>query len=206
MAAQRQATIGFRIIRDSAEEQAFSSQHHVCYIDSRVLRELKQFVIINDEKDLFFLKLKTFKNDKVEFELMEELAGCNDLVMDLRFMKMKDLEDSRNDLLVVASNSDKLRIVNLQNKSNLFAVGHTDMIMCVDTREEHILSGSKDCTIKIWRVDLSETSVNSNLLNSTSNLTSNCCVPSEAIRIRWCQFSLILAMELSSCQDLRTRL
>lgn len=116
-------------------------------------------MVINDEKDLFFLKLKTFKNDRVEFDLVEELAGCNDLVMDLRFMKMKDLDDTRNDLLVVASNSDKLRIVNLQNKSNMFAVSHTDMIMCLDTREEFILTGSKDTTIKMWRVDHSQTSV-----------------------------------------------
>jgi WD40 repeat protein len=116
-------------------------------------------VIINDEKDLFFLKMKTFKNDRVEFDLVEELAGCNDLVMDLRFMKMKNLDDARNDLLIVASNSDKLRIVNLQNKSNMFAVSHTDMIMCLDTREEFILTGSKDTTIKMWRVDIAETTV-----------------------------------------------
>jgi U3 small nucleolar RNA-associated protein 13 len=97
--------------------------------------------------------LKNFKDNQANFELVEELAGCNDLVMDLKFMKLANLDDERNNLLAVASNSDKMRLIDLRDRSNVFVVGHTDMLMCLDTREEFILSSSKDTTIKMWKVE-----------------------------------------------------
>lgn len=116
-------------------------------------------MVINGEKDLFFLHLKNFKDNKANIDLVEEVAGCNDLVMDLKFMKLADPEDERNNLLAIASNSDKLRLVDLRDRSNLFLVGHTDMLLCLDTREEFIFSSSKDTSIKMWKVENSPTLV-----------------------------------------------
>jgi WD40 repeat protein len=123
------------------------------------LREERKIVVVNGEKDLFFLRLKNFKDNKANLELVEELAGCNDLVMDLKFMKLADPEDERNNLIAIASNSDKLRLVDLRDRSNLFLYGHTDILMCLDTREEYIFSSSKDTTIKMWKVENTPTLV-----------------------------------------------
>ena len=118
-----------------------------------MLREERRIVVVNGEKDLYFLRLKNFKDNQANLELVEELAGCNDLVMDLKFLKMADPEDERNNLIAIASNSDKVRLVDLRDRSNLFLMGHTDVVMCLDTREEFILSSSKDTTIKMWKVE-----------------------------------------------------
>lgn len=123
------------------------------------MREERKIVVVNGEKDLFFLRLKNFKDNKANLELVEELAGCNDLVMDLKFMKLADPEDERNNLIAIASNSDKLRLVDLRDRSNLFLYGHTDILMCLDTREEYIFSSSKDTTIKMWKVENTPTLV-----------------------------------------------
>jgi len=108
---------------------------------------------------LYIFGLKGFKDQRANLQIEEEVAGCNDLVLDLKFIKMADAEDPRNNLLVIASNSETLRIFDLDKKRNLFVDGHSDMILSLDTRQEFIMSGSKDTTIKLWKLENEASSV-----------------------------------------------
>jgi WD40 repeat protein len=116
-------------------------------------------VISNLEKDLYFVGLKSFKDDQPIFEIVEEVVGTNDLVTDVRFFKMPEAKDPRNRLIAVASNSETLRLYDLEMRKSHFVVGHTELILALDTRKEYLLSGSKDTTIKLWIVEINKNSV-----------------------------------------------
>ena len=91
--------------------------------------------------------------------MVEELPGCSDLILDIKLLKLKKASDARNDLMVISSNSESLRLFDMQEKKNLLLPGHSDMVLCLDTREEYILSGGKDTTVKMWKVENEATSV-----------------------------------------------
>ena len=126
------------------------------------MKDEKKIVVVNLQRDLFIFGLKGYKEDRANLVVEEEIAGCNDLVLDIKFIKMNDPEDKRNDLLVLASNSETLRVFDLVEKKSLFLEGHTDMILSLDTRQEFILSGSKDTTIKMWRIENQPSTVKNN--------------------------------------------
>lgn len=108
---------------------------------------------------MYIFGLKGYKDNRANLEIEEEVAGCNDLVLDVKFIKMADPNDPRNNLLVIASNSETLRIFDLEKKRNLFVEGHSDMILSLDTRQEFVMSGSKDTTIKLWKIETEPTTV-----------------------------------------------
>lgn len=110
-------------------------------------------MFINVEKAVMVLGFKSFNNNTPVFTVDEEIPGCTDTVLDVKFIKMQDEKDPRNELIVVATNSETLKVYDLSSNANQFCSGHSDMIMCLDTRQEFVLSGSKDCTAKLWRID-----------------------------------------------------
>lgn len=100
------------------------------------------------------LSFKSYQNDAPTFIIEEEIPGCTDTVLDVKFIKMSEEKDPRNNLIVVATNSDTLKVYDLSTNANQFCSGHSDMIMCLDTRQEFVMSGSKDCNAKLWRIDI----------------------------------------------------
>jgi U3 small nucleolar RNA-associated protein 13 len=117
-----------------------------------VVRELKRVVIINQEKDMYVLDLLGFsETEGVNLRINEEVMGYNDLILDVKFIKTPD-NPATDDLLVIASNSETLRLYDYRTKRNKFIEGHTDMVMSLDTWKDYVLSGAKDLQIKLWKV------------------------------------------------------
>lgn len=56
-------------------------------------------------------------------------------------------------MLVVATNSSLIKLVELKNKHSHLISGHKEIVMSVDYCYPYIVSGSKDKTVKLWKID-----------------------------------------------------
>ena len=52
---------------------------------------------------------------------------------------------------LVCSNNETLKLFNLETGNNKILTGHSDIILCLDVKNELFLTGSKDNEIRLWR-------------------------------------------------------
>lgn len=81
------------------------------------------------------------------------MLGYNDEITDLKFSKSAGLFDRDNELLVVATNSSLIKLIELKSKNSHLISGHKEIVMSVDYAYPFIVSGSKDKTVKLWKID-----------------------------------------------------
>lgn len=73
-----------------------------------------------------------------------------DEVIDIKFIKEQGRESQ---FAVMCSNSETLKLYNMQSGDVELYPGHTDIILCIDTHtsnESLILTGGKDNQIRLW--------------------------------------------------------
>ena len=120
-------------------------------------------VIIDDDRDITLLNFEEFDNETgPKFVIEEELMGYNDEILDAKFIKCKE-NPIFDDWIVLATNSNTLKFYNHQTKKSKLVNGHKNMILCVDVIEDMVLTGSRDSTIKLWKLEYSD-SLNVRLL------------------------------------------
>jgi WD40 repeat protein len=90
------------------------------------------------------------------FEVVEELMGLPDEVLDAKFLKTKD-DAGLNEWVALATNSETLKFYNYEQKKVKFVPGHRDIVLCLDIWEDMIVTGSKDMTVKLWKAKCEKT-------------------------------------------------
>jgi len=53
----------------------------------------------------------------------------------------------------MCSNSDTLKLIDLETGNTEIHAGHTDIIISVDRFKDFIISGAKDNTCRLWKYD-----------------------------------------------------
>ena len=83
---------------------------------------------------------------KLSLEKVSSKCLYLDEVIDLKFLK----EDTNKALL--CSNSESLKLLDLEKGEAELYQGHTDIILCLDSCEKKslFLTGSKDNQIRLW--------------------------------------------------------
>ena len=82
--------------------------------------------------------------------------------------------------VVLSCNSEILKVLNYETSTYEMCLGHSDLIVALDVYENYVVSGSKDNTIRLWRVDTEEKLRVECLAvfeGHTMNLTSVCIDP-----------------------------
>jgi len=74
-----------------------------------------------------------------------------------------------------------MKILNYEESTYELCLGHQDLIVALDVFENLIVSGSKDNTLRLWKIDTSEIKLRVECLSvfegHTMNITSLCIDP-----------------------------
>lgn len=99
----------------------------------------------------------SIKETKLWLKLIEELVGLNDEIMEVKFIG--------NNHAVVCSNSETLRVLNLETGSGALVHGHEDLITAVDVfQNKFMITGSKDGKVFYWKISKNFEELNSKSL------------------------------------------
>lgn len=84
------------------------------------------------------------KKEKITLKKHSELTLYLDEIIDCKF-----LSDTQ---LLLCSNSETLKVFNLETNTCQLVYGHSDIIVCIDTFDDGrwFLSGCKDNTVRLW--------------------------------------------------------
>ncbi|KAG0167641.1 U3 small nucleolar RNA-associated protein 13 [Apophysomyces sp. BC1034] len=87
-----------------------------------------------------------------QLKRIKQIVGYNDEVVDVAYIGEEDSH------LAAATNSEQLKIYNVDTQDCDIVYGHNDMIICMDrSRDGTVLAtGSKDKTARIWKIDVDE--------------------------------------------------
>ncbi|OQV16522.1 Transducin beta-like protein 3 [Hypsibius exemplaris] len=104
------------------------------------------FVVTVDQSILLY--------DLPNLKPSHQFSGYNDEVFDVKFVG-----DDR--FAVVATNSPRLKLYNVTTADCKFADGHTESVLCVAVFHQSnlVVTGSKDCDIRLWRFSESKGSL-----------------------------------------------
>ena len=98
-----------------------------------------QIICVNSDQNMFIYDIRLAKG-KLSLEKVSSKCLYLDEVIDLKFLK----QDTSKALL--CSNSESLKLLDLDRGEAELYMGHTDIILCLDTCEKKnmFLTGSKD--------------------------------------------------------------
>lgn len=88
-----------------------------------------------------------------ELNLHRRLVGYNEEIVDLMFL------DKEENFLAVATNLEQVRVYDLLSMSCSYVlVGHTDIVLCLDTctsihGQTLVVTGSKDNNVRLWDIE-----------------------------------------------------
>jgi U3 small nucleolar RNA-associated protein 13 len=83
--------------------------------------------------------LKSLEKEKL-------FTGYNDEIVDLKYL-------NGGSHVVVATNSEDIRIYNIRDNSCEILVGHENTVICLDVSskvQNWLVSGSKDHSVRLW--------------------------------------------------------
>lgn len=83
--------------------------------------------------------------------LEEEQSKClfNDEITEVKFLNTEPY-------VVLSSNSEVMKILNYETSRYELCLGHSDIIVALDVFENFIVSGSKDNTLRLWKVEFED--------------------------------------------------
>ncbi|KAF8793900.1 transducin beta-like protein 3 [Argiope bruennichi] len=138
-----------------------------CYIPS-----LEAIAVVTFEHNVILYSVENFA-------VKNQFIGYIDDVLSVKFT------GSKEDKIVVATNSSQIKIFQLPTFNCQLLKGHNDIVLCVDVFPKHkeiLVSGSKDNNIKVWFLDSDSPSINSVYTGygHTDSITAVCCCRSKA--------------------------
>lgn len=106
----------------------------------------KRIVALTNDQILTYYNLVINEESGVP-ELKRQYSLClyNDEIIDVKYLKC--LEDH----VVMCSNSELAKVVDLKTQRNKLLTGHEDIIIAVDTFEDYFVTGSKDKSCRVWK-------------------------------------------------------
>lgn len=98
--------------------------------------------VTNDQNILIYSIAESLRRIK-------QIVGYNDEIVDVRFIG----EDDQH--LAVATNSEQIRVFNVETQDCDIIYGHSDTVICLERSKDGsvLVSGSKDKTARLWRID-----------------------------------------------------
>lgn len=98
--------------------------------------------ITNDQNILLYSISESLRRVK-------QIVGYNDEIVDVRFIGEND------DHLAVATNSEQIRVFNVNSQDCDLIYGHSDIVICLERSKDGsvLVSGSKDKTARLWCID-----------------------------------------------------
>eukprot|EP00124_Ichthyophonus_hoferi_P004237 Ihof_evm1s443 gene=Ihof_evmTU1s443 len=107
-------------------------------VEMTLLPASQQLAVVTIHQDIMIHSLPDLKSTR-------HIIGYNDEVIDL-----KVLDD---EYLVVATNSEQLRMLRLDDHSCYVVRGHEGIVLAVDVSMDgqHVITSSKDTTLRLWR-------------------------------------------------------
>ena len=124
----------------------------------RVLFDFPKSLIyfVTDEGEVFKTRLSHQPNSEIKIELVEEYVGLNDQIMDVKVIN--------SEYAVVCTNSETIRVINLQSRTSKLLSGHEDLVTCVDVfKDKYMVTGAKDGQVYLWKI------LNKNTSDSENN-------------------------------------
>ncbi|KAI9311096.1 WD40-repeat-containing domain protein [Dichotomocladium elegans] len=99
--------------------------------------------VTNDQNILMYSIAERLKRVK-------QIVGYNDQIVDVTYVGPEDTH------LAAATNSEHLRVYNVETQDCDLVYGHKDMIICLDRSTDGLVlaTGSKDRTVRLWKVDV----------------------------------------------------
>lgn len=112
-------------------------------LDSYARKSQVLAAVTNDENILMYSIAQGLRRIK-------QIVGYNDQIVDLAYVGAEDTH------LAAVTNSEHLRVYNVETQDCDLIYGHKDMIICIDRSRDGMLlaTGAKDRTIRLWKVDL----------------------------------------------------
>jgi len=119
----------------------------------------RKMIKVNADYSLFFYALSSINQP---LYLEKVLIGNSDDIIDLHYLpplkkdtesKPSEQEEQRKTRrLAVATNSEYVRVFDMENGAWQVLFGHSDIVICLDVFEKDrlLVTGSKDATLRIW--------------------------------------------------------
>ncbi len=89
----------------------------------------------NTDQQLSFHSLKKLRREANRSLYLDEVIDC------------KFVTDSE---ALLCSNSESLKLLDLETHETKLLTGHTDIVLCIDIFNGYFLSGAKDNEIRLW--------------------------------------------------------
>lgn len=133
-------------------EDGTEATNEIVYIE--YLKNTNTILAVNGDQNAFLYRIEVSQNDFVEgLTLIESHSLYLDEIIDLKFINM-------NKEAVLCSNSESIKLFNLETGTCELYPGHSDIIISVDkfsdpenSSKGWVLSGAKDQQIRLWRFD-----------------------------------------------------
>ena len=110
------------------------------------IKETNSILAINGDQNMFVYDIEARDKEFARLTLARSHCLYLDEIIDIRFM-------SSNKHAVMCSNSESLKLMDLETGNTEIQAGHTDIIMSVDRYKDFILTGAKDNTCRLWKYD-----------------------------------------------------
>ncbi|KAJ1973138.1 U3 small nucleolar RNA-associated protein [Dimargaris xerosporica] len=158
-------TSGNMLYTQPDRSSAVAGEHRIS--DLLYCPAVQQLLKVTTDQDLVTYQLPSVKAMEMETDAemplaqpllrqVRETPGYNEEIIDGGFL------GSGHDHVVLASNSEKIRVYNLGNLDCSLVEGHSDTVLCLDVHSSGLLfaSGSKDSRARLWRLNLEAATTN----------------------------------------------
>jgi WD40 repeat protein len=116
------------------------------------LKNSNIILAVNGDQNAFLYSIEQAKGMASHLQLVESHALYLDEVIDMKFL-------NENKEAILCSNSESIKLMNLQTGNCEFYPGHSDIVLTLDKFGKDkgwILSGAKDSQIRLWKFDCNE--------------------------------------------------
>ncbi|ORX54859.1 WD40 repeat-like protein [Piromyces finnis] len=102
-----------------------------------------QIVAVTSDQNILFYNINNFNRTR-------QIIGYNDEIIGLTTL------GENEQYLAVASNSEQVRIYNLDNLDSDILLGHESIVICIDRSYDGkwLVTGSKDSNVFLWDIDM----------------------------------------------------
>ncbi|KAJ3216635.1 Transducin (beta)-like 3 [Clydaea vesicula] len=127
-------------------------------IDAIYDSEMEHLVIITSDQNFIVYDVNNFRenltNTKIP-KVVKQYVGFNEEILDFSFINTPTTDTAEKNAthLAVATNSEQIKIYDLQTKNCVILSGHEEMVICLDysTDRNLLVSGSKDKVARVWK-------------------------------------------------------
>ncbi|KAI9010951.1 WD40-repeat-containing domain protein [Phycomyces nitens] len=124
-----------------AQTAEVNSKHAIS--DVVYLKKSQELGAVTNDQNILFYSIAD------ELKRVKQVVGYNDEIVDIAYL------GSDEKYLAAATNSEQLRVYDVETQNCDLVYGHKDMIICLDRSNDGsvFVTGSKDKTARVWKFD-----------------------------------------------------